>query len=896
MVPAVLSAVNMSNDNDRSLRHLCRQLLGNFFRSLGNLEPWWVSIVHPVEGDETTTLTSLLGFEHDVGLQFLCSAGLLKPGPKKSYSVLIEQWDLFIVQEKLQEIMETVNKSSISQRFFFINYGNRRALFHKPIDQFKGKAKRTKRFDISARQWKLHAKIGEMMLELCSSDSWRNPEKSVEQLIEDNDEAPLNSADEGKESGLIGSMAEWFEDTVLLDKKRHPNLWELYKEEEKVALPKIKSLFYELLTIIGTKSNAVDFSYLNDRKGRAVVVPQVKSLPAFMEQARRLKWIDSILEHVAGPGYDVDDSAEWLCFYLGKKYEASYTLASESLGNPLVQQMSETKAEAMWADANVNVTQQRIIKRHLRHQFGKRLFIADRKLSYDCNYYSVPTRYGEYKYVKDGDTSQKPDKCSFWSRDASLVVQKELERLLDYTNLNEVTTKFNSLASNGCTLVTGADQGQGAWRSWVKISTMSSGEIRNAMASDDNFDPKKCYLVQQVAHIVCKKDHHQILSETVSADLSTAYETLQASSLVFLREPEESKIKSYYIPKHAHNLCIEEDGDGCTLSYNLQADHGNGFSMKYNHSKTLKKGSSIVLIIPHFDLYVTGDLSYYADVLGMPNSSSYWCPWCLLSRIQWQQSADNVGEKRTREFLNQTFDAITNDAQKRLQPTDKKGVSCALHYKSLGPENFVPPLLHMEMGMVNQVWEHLEEWIDDKVENVPPDEKAARLSLLDAQECLERATREKEVAKITVSVEIRQKKGEVKTLQRERKRKDIANDVKVELDARITLLQAIIKEQEGLEKRINDSFKDAQGLVKSSKKKIEDLKSARGKPESSISADLELTLANYTVSRAAYHGGEFNGVCCRRIVQSAKPICDEIRHILLSKRDQGCDEMEIKKK
>ncbi len=114
-------------------------------------------------------------------------------------------------------------------------------------------------------------------------------------------------------------------------------------------------------------------------------------------------------------------------FLFGKKYEASYTLASESLGNPLVQQMSETKAEAMWADANVNVTQQRIIKRHLRHQFGKRLFIADRKLSYDCNYYSVPTRYGEYKYVKDGDTSQKPDKCSFWSRDASLVVQKELE-------------------------------------------------------------------------------------------------------------------------------------------------------------------------------------------------------------------------------------------------------------------------------------------------------------------------------------------------------------------------------------------------------------------------------------------------------------------------------------
>jgi len=35
----------MSDDNGRSLRHLSRQLLGFFFRSLENLEPWWVSIV-----------------------------------------------------------------------------------------------------------------------------------------------------------------------------------------------------------------------------------------------------------------------------------------------------------------------------------------------------------------------------------------------------------------------------------------------------------------------------------------------------------------------------------------------------------------------------------------------------------------------------------------------------------------------------------------------------------------------------------------------------------------------------------------------------------------------------------------------------------------------------------
>lgn len=39
-----------------------------------------------------------------------------------------------------------------------------------------------------------------------------------------------------------------------------------------------------------------------------------------------------------------------------------------------------------------------------------------------------------------------------------------------------------------------------------------------------------------------------------------------------------------------------------------------------------------------------------------------------------------------------------------------------MHYKSLTPLNFAPPLLYMEIGMGNQAWEHFEEWIDYIVE------------------------------------------------------------------------------------------------------------------------------------------------------------------------------------
>jgi len=236
----------MSVDNGRSLRHLSRQLLGIFFRSLENLKPWWVSIVSPINGDEATMLTHLLGFEHHVGLQFLCSAGLLKNGPRKdSYSVLSEQWDLFIVHEKLQDVMENVNKSSPqSQKTFFINYGNKQKLFHTPNDQFNGKMSRpSKRMDISARQWKLHKKISDTVLTLHSNVSWHSPvkEKNQADVIEEGAEY----LDEPNEAVLVPSTLEWQVGSILLDKKKHPNLCQLFPKEVELGLPKIKYLFLE---------------------------------------------------------------------------------------------------------------------------------------------------------------------------------------------------------------------------------------------------------------------------------------------------------------------------------------------------------------------------------------------------------------------------------------------------------------------------------------------------------------------------------------------------------------------------------------------------------------------------------------------------------------------------
>jgi hypothetical protein len=87
------------------------------------------------------------------------------------------------------------------------------------------------------------------------------------------------------------------------------------------------------------------------------------------------------------------------------------------------------------------------------------------------------------------------------------------------------------------------------------------------------------------------------------------------------------------------------------LSYCLTATEENGFSLRQSYEERFPKDSVKILTISYLNLFITGDLSYYADVLSMPNSSSYWCPWCFLLRPEWQQSADATGEARNTEVV-----------------------------------------------------------------------------------------------------------------------------------------------------------------------------------------------------------------------------------------------------
>jgi hypothetical protein len=585
-----------------SYRQQNHQILASFFRSLAHLDPWWVSIVSPVNGDQSTTLTSVLGFEHQVGLDFLAGTGLLKLG-NPSYCVVQAEWEKFLLEHNLQDIMETDNRSSVMHsKHYFINYGNKAKLSHCPIDQYDTKGQiKARPLIIIVQQQKFHRQVSKALVsahlyEKLSADANEDGEE-MEDVILDNK----------------GEMQPDF-DNVTLNEDNFPVLSSLVSANEKVRARQLHAIFRELLVHLAS-SHQIDWLHRNGRKARAVIIPQVRDKASFMREAWKEKWVESILEHVAGglENHDKEDAAEWLKYYLGKKYDASFILASEALGLPLVQRLDEASTEAMWSDANINVVQQRIIRRHLKYHFGKRMFLPQMILRADRDLYEVETHYGSYKHYKNGDQTQKPEKCPYWHRDASVVVKNELIKLLDYTDPKEITNKFSSLNNSTCTLVSGADQGQGAWRSWVKISTMSGPEVRMKMANDDGFNVKDSYITSQIAHITCKKDHHEILSKTVSESISVGYEKLQSSMLIFIKAPtSNSKVKALYLTNHAENICLEKNAgdETCQLTYMISSQNENGFSMKHLDEEQFEIGSEIVLTIREFSIFIIGDLAF----------------------------------------------------------------------------------------------------------------------------------------------------------------------------------------------------------------------------------------------------------------------------------------------
>ncbi len=143
-------------------------------------------------------------------------------------------------------------------------------------------------------------------------------------------------------------------------------------------------------------------------------------------------------------------------------------------------------------------------------------------------------------------------------------------------------------------------------------------------------------------------------------------------------------------------------------------------------------------------LYIHGDLKIFAQVLGRDGMSSSWCMWCDLHPSEWrslyqQRNGQNVGmhELWTMEKQKSYIQKINSKELKG--PKQKKGIVSDPIIPFIEPEDYIFPLLHFEIGAVNNVLDNLRNFVEDQVEIISEAEKVGRNCVITADVACTRA-------------------------------------------------------------------------------------------------------------------------------------------------------------
>jgi hypothetical protein len=372
---------------------------------------------------------------------------------------------------------------------------------------------------------------------------------------------------------------------------------------------------------------------------------------------------------------NAEDGAQWICTYLGKRYEDAFRTAATQLGFPSVVQMDPYGVIAVFDDANVTITQMKTIKQYLRHCLGNRVFIPDYKVRAEFTKELVMPEYGSYSYLSENAKEEKklPEQIDHWSYDPALQLCSEVETLINQRGARHGLTHYPTACGVGWNVIVGADHGLGAWRCHTKIMNHSA-EYQRHFQDQTKHEKRRShsesgYHTCQSANVMCKKDAPAVLEETVARTLNAGWKIIKDSQLVVLWNTKKECAVAKMVLKIWGTVTLTAL-DGLTQ---LASEDG---------KETLKLGVAfndchITLCIPQVTLLVVGDLAFFAHALGKHGTCGWWCLYCHLKHPEWQ-TCDHTspGELWTKEamehFRAKVFEEKEEKARRSADPTDKR--------------------------------------------------------------------------------------------------------------------------------------------------------------------------------------------------------------------------------
>ena len=227
--------------------------------------------------------------------------------------------------------------------------------------------------------------------------------------------------------------------------------------------------------------------------------------------------------------------------------------------------------------------------------------------------------------------------------------------------------------------------------------------------------------VVKVCHVKCKHDTYRIIKNTVAQTLNDSFKQLKESRLVIISDLTRQKVQAILVPKKANIFKII-----CNTTARLTfmvADEGHGsISIDSILFEGMADANQFVLdtSVDSIRVFVTGDLAFYAQVLGKPNTAMFYCIWCNLHK-------SDYGNRDAAANTTPWTIALLQDARTAKSQKTWKGVSAEdLLFDCIEPEDYIFSVLHDQMGFVNASSKHLLNWHDLHLELLPAEATTAR--------------------------------------------------------------------------------------------------------------------------------------------------------------------------
>ena len=610
---------------------------------------------------------------------------------------------------------------------------------------------------------------------------------------------------------------------------------------------KFDGILREIHKLTKEDPNAANFQLENSTGMMITFVSQFSSQKSFSADDTKHKKLKTIIEFISSKTQDDTDEPEGAQFIL-HKFAALYlnTLKKFTIPAMILRRLTAIETAAILKDASISQTSWKTIVRHLRYHYGAYISATRASMQELTARKPIPT-FRKYPYIFD--VTKEPEKveyCAFNLEDLILLqIERELESKLRLNTAILPKYGYATRENNdGIRVLLGSDHGAGASTCLCRLLLEPSSERRKEESADYGT------VTYVFAHMQCKKDNAELLN-LVAPTANDGIELMRKSKLVAVKD-KNNLVQCKFIPKgatrisaRASRLCYTHDDE----DFQIELD---GFDPE----------SLLVpwIAIQNFVIKVPSDLLCQFILQGREGHSTSKCLRCIKTSTEWKQNAI-VGRP--------------------LQMDDLHGGDLRFGCKmdplwNIWPGDYIVPLLHIEMGLANDVYKKVNMFCMTEIDAGSAEEVDDRLEHSRLQSHQNKLSEDLEARNISTKLRSKELTKIRAALVKESKKKNQPAEVIARIESDMTSIEEwrIVKRNElsNLKKTIQSN----RVLLLELKMQIDAFVKGRRKGKDGLDSKIEQILQKYNVTVQAFHGGSLNGIAVRRFLERIEDIMEEI--------------------